>query len=110
LSLYLYNLQNLVDSQHVSTGNRIKKQPDIYDINYVLDGSEVKQAAVLQHKESGRVLKVSTDAPGMQFHTGNGLKDVKGKGGYVYKPQAGLCLELKGFLMRLITLISLCRL
>lgn len=101
-----------VASQHIPTGNivpvnrisydflkshtigsRIKKLPDIYDMNYVLDGSAVKQAALLQHKESGRVLKLSTDAPSIQFYMGNGLKDVKGKGGYVYKPHAGLCMD-----------------
>ncbi|GMY27491.1 aldose 1-epimerase [Fagus crenata] len=85
-------------------GSRIKKLPNGYDINYVLDdglksgkGSTVKRAAVVHHTKSGRILELSTNAPGMQFYTSNWVKDVKGKGGYIYKPHAGLCLETQGF-------------
>ncbi|KAK9049734.1 hypothetical protein SSX86_031297, partial [Deinandra increscens subsp. villosa] len=54
-------------------------------------------AAIVWDKKSGRSMTLKTDAPGVQFYTGNYVKDVKGKGGYVYEEHAGLCLETQGF-------------
>ncbi|KAL2570652.1 hypothetical protein GLYMA_18G257700v4 [Glycine max] len=71
-----------------------------YDINYVIDGEKgqkIKLAAIVQDKKSGRVLELFTNAPGLQFYTGNYIKDLKGKGGYVYNAHAGLCLESQAF-------------
>lgn len=48
-------------------------------------------------KKSGRVMEVLTNQPGLQFYTGNYLDNVKGKGGFLYQPHAGLCLETQGF-------------
>lgn len=70
-----------------------------YDINYVLDdgvGYKLKRAAVVHDPKSGRVLELSTNAPGVQFYTSNTL-DIKGKGGFEYKPFAALCLETQAF-------------
>uniref|UniRef100_A0A803QM80 Aldose 1-epimerase n=1 Tax=Cannabis sativa TaxID=3483 RepID=A0A803QM80_CANSA len=83
-------------------GSRIKKlaKENGYDINYVLDGTPygaLKRVAVVYDKKSGRSMKLSTNAPGVQFYTSNFLKDVKGKGGFVYQPRAALCLETQGF-------------
>ncbi|KAF3444768.1 hypothetical protein FNV43_RR14461 [Rhamnella rubrinervis] len=81
-------------------GSKMKKLSNGYDINYVLDGGlgdKLKPAAVVYDKKSGRVLELSTDAPGVQFYTSNSLKNVKGKGGFVYEPHAALCLETQGF-------------
>ncbi|KAM3707397.1 hypothetical protein ACB098_02G023800 [Castanea mollissima] len=81
-------------------GSRIKDLPNGYDINYVLNGGKgnrVKRAAVVHHKKSGRVLELTTNAPGLQFYTSNWKKNFKGKGGHIYKPHAGLCLETQGF-------------
>jgi aldose 1-epimerase len=42
---------------------------------YLLEGTgEVRLGAVLSHPASGRVLRVLTDAPGMQVYSGNNLK------------------------------------
>ncbi|CAI9758644.1 unnamed protein product [Fraxinus pennsylvanica] len=71
-----------------------------YDINYVLNGYKMKKmkpVAVVYNKKSGRVMKLSSNAPGVQLYTGNYIKDVKGKGGYVYQAHAALCLETQGF-------------
>ncbi|XP_031287297.1 aldose 1-epimerase-like [Pistacia vera] len=81
-------------------GSRISKLPTGYDINYVLDGgagSKLRRAAIVHDKKSGRVMELLTDAPGMQFYTSNFLKNVKGKGGFVYQPHAALCLETQAF-------------
>ncbi|KAJ0743755.1 putative aldose 1-epimerase [Helianthus annuus] len=53
--------------------------------------------AIVWDKKSKRSMKLTTDAPGVRFYTGNYVKDVKGKGGYVYEAHAGLCLETQGF-------------
>lgn len=87
--------------QSHSIASTIKGLPSGYDINYVLDASKerrkLKKAAVVQHKQSGRVMELFTNAPGVQFYTGNFLKDVKGKGGFVYQRYGALCLETQGF-------------
>ncbi|KAM7508049.1 hypothetical protein LguiA_018502 [Lonicera macranthoides] len=81
--------------------SKINGLPDLYDINYVLDGDngnkKMKPVAKVHNKKSGRVMELSSDAPGVQFYTGNYLKDLKGKGGFVYQAHAGLCLETQGF-------------
>jgi len=71
-----------------------------YDHNWVLDrkGAELEEAAELYDAGSGRVLKVLTDQPGIQFYSGNFLDgSIKGKGGTAYGLHAGLCLETQHF-------------
>ena len=48
--------------------------------------------AILQDPESGRIMTVSTDCPGIQFYAGNFLKD-QGKGGVYYGKRSGVALE-----------------
>lgn len=80
-------------------GTKIHGLPNGYDINYALDGGDekMKLAAIVKSNKSGREMKLYTDAPGVQFYTANSLSNVKGKDGYVYQPQAALCLETQGF-------------
>lgn len=81
-------------------GNNMNKLPNGFDIYYVLDGSKGKgnrKAATLRERKSGRVLELWTTAEGLQFYTGNGLKNCTGKGGFVYEAHDGLCLEAQGF-------------
>lgn len=71
-----------------------------YDHNWVLDngGGKLTEAAELFDPGSGRVLKVLTDQPGIQFYSGNFLDGtVKGKGGKPYELHAALCLETQHF-------------
>src|SRR5215469_9865034 len=71
-----------------------------YDHNWVLDHPEGKlaEAAELYDPSTGRVLKVLTDQPGIQFYSGNFLDgSIKGKGGKAYELHAGLCLETQHF-------------
>ncbi|KAK2967797.1 hypothetical protein RJ640_016981 [Escallonia rubra] len=66
-----------------------------YDINYVLEGN---RAAVVYNGNTGIMMELLTDAPGMQFYTANFGRPVKGgKGGITYQAHAGLCLESQGF-------------
>jgi aldose 1-epimerase len=70
-----------------------------YDHNWVLDsGGKLAEAAEVYDPGSGRVLKVVTDQPGIQFYSGNFLDgSVHGKGGNPYHQHAGLCLETQHF-------------
>lgn len=71
-----------------------------YDINYVVDGKngpKLRPVAVVYNKKSGRIMKLSANAPGVQLYTGNYVDDVKGKGGYIYQSHAALCLETQAF-------------
>lgn len=71
-----------------------------YDHNWVLDsgGTKLAEAAELYDPTSGRVLKVLTDQPGIQFYSGNFLDgSVRGKGGKPYQQHAALCLETQHF-------------
>ncbi|MFZ0814518.1 MAG: aldose epimerase family protein [Candidatus Sulfotelmatobacter sp.] len=71
-----------------------------YDHNWVLDsgGGKLAEAAELYDPNSGRVLKVLTDQPGIQFYSGNFLDGtIKGKGGKPYELHAALCLETQHF-------------
>lgn len=71
-----------------------------YDHNWVLDSKDRKlaEAAEVYDPSSGRVMKVLTDQPGIQFYSGNFLDgSIKGKGGRPYELHAALCLETQHF-------------
>jgi aldose 1-epimerase len=73
-----------------------------YDHNWVLDsgnaGNKLAEAAEVYDPSSGRVLKVLTDQPGIQFYSGNFLDgSIKGKGGKPDELHAALCLETQHF-------------
>ena len=67
-----------------------------YDHNFALNdqGTGVRHAASISDPVSGRQMDVYTDLPGMQFYTGNGLKNTyPGKDGADYLPRTGVCFE-----------------
>jgi aldose 1-epimerase len=70
-----------------------------YDHNFALnnDDGKLALAAEVREPKSGRVLKVFTTEPGIQFYGGNFLNGVKGKGGKPYAYRSGLCLETQHF-------------
>lgn len=82
-------------------GSRINEVPGGYDHNYVLDCGEeksgLKHVAKVEDPKSSRVLNLWTNAPGVQFYTGNFLDGITGKHGAKYGKHAGLCLETQGF-------------
>jgi aldose 1-epimerase len=78
----------------------IKADPQGYDLNFVLNGKagELREIAVVTESKSGRVMKVSTTEPGVQFYTGNFLDGKqKGKGGVKYSQYGGFCLETQHY-------------
>ncbi len=84
-------------------GERIHQLDDTaakgYDHNYVLNGpaGTVREAAILKDPQSGRVLTVQTDQPGIQLYSGNFLHGQPGKGGKTYAHRSALCLETQHF-------------
>jgi aldose 1-epimerase len=70
--------------------------PIRYNENYVLNqGSKpgLSLAAELHDPESGRVLEVLTDQPGLELYTGSFLNGMRGKGGKLYEAYYAVCLE-----------------
>ena len=68
-----------------------------YDHNFVINGKGFRQAATLLHPESGRVMKVFTDLPGVHIYTCNLLPEDIYKDGAVYGRHQGLCFETQMF-------------
>ena len=73
-----------------------------YDHNWVLDATgmnkDIRLAARVEDPESGRVMKVYTNEPGIQFYSGNFLNgsDI-GKKGIAYRHRTAFCLETQHF-------------
>ena len=102
-----------VDDQSIPTGKLIPVEKSVFDFNkkrridsnlgsldgydhcFVVDGSSgtLRPCAEVTDPDSGRLMKVSTTQPGVQFYTGNKLKGQAGKQGSCYHKHAGFCLE-----------------
>ena len=73
-----------------------------YDHTLVLRAGEPgepgapRHAATLHHPGSGRVMAVWSTEPALQLYSGNHLQGI-GKGGAVYRPRTGVCLEPQGY-------------
>lgn len=66
-----------------------------YDANFILDGNI--PAVTARSPESGIVMQVTTDQPGVQLYTANGMGPVSGKNGQVYGHRAAFCLETQHY-------------
>ena len=86
-------LLNHADNEQIKNGTG-------YDHNFVLkvSGDKSEEVAQVYDPSSGRIMKVLTTSPGIQFYTGNHLKSTGiGKGGIVHDNWQGLCLETQYF-------------
>ena len=71
-----------------------------YDHNWVLNtkGDVSQVCATLESPQTGIVLDIYTNEPGLQFYDGNFLDGtVKGKNGIVYNRRASVCLETQKY-------------
>ena len=70
-----------------------------YDHNFVINGTagQVRLAARVTDPDTGRVMEIHTDQPGVQLYTGNFLDGSRGKGGVAYKKHDAFCLETQHF-------------
>ncbi len=85
---------------HINDNDTQLKLGRGYDHNFVLNrkGGSIELAARVREPNSGRVMEVLTDQPGIQFYTGNFLDGtLHGKGGKVYQRRFALCLETQHF-------------
>lgn len=68
-----------------------------YDHNFVINGTGLREAAVLQSKESGIRMTCFTDQPGLQLYVANQLIELPGKDGKTYERHTSVCLETQHF-------------
>jgi len=71
-----------------------------YDHNWIVNGAPgaLRLAARVAEPTSGRVMKVYTTEPAIQFYAGNFLPPtLPGKGGAVYHWRGGFCLETQHY-------------
>lgn len=71
-----------------------------YDHCWVINNSNKKlvKAAGVYHRQSGRMMEVYTNQPGIQLYTGNFLNNtLPSKTGGTYGPRSGFCLETQHF-------------
>ena len=73
--------------------------PDGYDHCFTIDGDhgKLRPCAEVLEPGSGRIMKVFTTQPGVQFYTGNQLNGIPGKTGSLYTMHSGFCLETQHF-------------
>lgn len=66
-----------------------------YDHNFVLNNQDIgiRKIAEARSEENGITMEVYSDQPGLQFYTGNTMKETVGKGGAVYTKRGGFCME-----------------
>jgi len=77
----------------------LRDRAEGYDHCFTIDGDvgKLRPCAEVVEPGSGRIMKVFTTQPGVQFYTGNWLVNVNGKAGAVYAKQSGFCLETQHF-------------
>ena len=71
-----------------------------YHYNYVFNKpvGKLKKVIEVYEPKSGRVMKVSTTQPGVQFYSGNSIDStLVGKHGVKYGPHSAFCLETQHF-------------
>jgi aldose 1-epimerase len=78
-------------------GSRFAEVEGGYDHCYVLSSTDegMKPVAEVHDATTGRVMKVTTSEPAVQFYTGNFLDGSAGSGGYA--KNSGLCLETQHY-------------
>ncbi len=70
-----------------------------YDHNWCIDDADgtLREAAVTSCPATGITMHTLTDLPGVQFYTGNMLKNPNGKDDASYSPRDAFCLETQYF-------------
>lgn len=68
-----------------------------YDHNFVITGTGLREAAILQSKETGIRLTCFTDQPGMQLYIPGDEANMTGKDGKKYLKGSAVCLETQHY-------------
>lgn len=88
----LHTIGKFIDSDYPQLRNC-----GTYDHNFVVNGTGLREAAVLQSKESGIRVTCFTDQPGIQIYVASQESDFTGKYGEHYPRFASVCLETQHF-------------
>lgn len=64
-----------------------------FDHNFCADGTGERKIAEVYEPESGRLMEVYTDLPGVQLYTFNSASGLIGKDGLPMRPHTAFCLE-----------------
>ena len=67
------------------------------DHYFPVEGEGMREVARLRCPANGLALRCRSDAPGLLAYTANGLAGERGKGGAIYGPRWGVCLETERF-------------
>ncbi len=87
-------------AEPTAIGARIDKVEGGYDHNFCLNNQSGQMilAARVKDPDTGRVMEIHTDQPGIQFYSGNFLDgSVTGKNDIAYKKHYGFCLETQHY-------------
>jgi aldose 1-epimerase len=94
-----FRTAKLVGKQINDDNDQLKKGLG-YDHCWVLNDQDkgMRTVASAYHPESGRLLEIATDEPGMQFYSGNFLDGtLPSKQGGTYAHRTGFCLETQHY-------------
>ena len=87
----------IADGLALEAENEQLKNGQGYDHNFILSGEKdengLRLAARVTDERTGRVMKVFTDMPGVQFYSGNFLNRYNAAEHRYYKKRMALCLE-----------------
>ncbi|MHA7831657.1 MAG: aldose epimerase family protein [Flagellimonas sp.] len=92
--------QMIAIGQRLDEDNLQLRRGNGYDHNFVLNQSleGLNYAAKVEDPNSGRVMEVYTNEPGLQFYGGNFLDGtIRGKQGKIYEYRSAFCLETQHF-------------
>ncbi|MEG1427037.1 MAG: aldose epimerase family protein, partial [Oscillospiraceae bacterium] len=64
-----------------------------FDHNFCVDGTGLRLHAVVTHPDTGRIMEVYSDMPGLQLYTFNKGNHATGKNGVIMSDHTALCLE-----------------
>lgn len=82
------NLRDILDDPHPYI-----KQARGLNHNFIINDVGSEPAAQLYGDQTGIVMSVITDSPGIQIYTGNYIDDWQGKDGQVYTQHDGIAME-----------------
>ncbi len=75
-------------------GENLNDEVVEYDTNYVFENDgKVKLMAMYRSPESGRLMEVYSDLPGVQLYNARSLCDKNGKNGVTYGSSSAICFE-----------------
>jgi aldose 1-epimerase len=86
---------SIYDFRNIKAINKDWDKTKGYDQCFIIDNKtqELSFVAEAMSLQSGLTLQIYSTEPAVQFYTGAGLKNLKGKNGNQYKAFSGFCLE-----------------